>query len=479
MAQAPRVRFAPSPTGYLHVGGARTALFNWLFARREGGVFVLRIEDTDRERSTDESTATILEGMRWLGLSWDEGPVHQADGFARHKADAERLLGEGKAYRCFCTPAELQAKRDAMKEEYRYDRTCYAIPAEESDRRAARGEPFTIRFRVPQGTTQWDDVVHGETVFANEFIEDFIILRTDGTPIYNMAVVSDDINMRITHVIRGDDHISNTPKQILLYQALGAPVPTFAHLPMILGPDGRKLSKRRNAVAVGDYAGSGILPAAMVNFLALLGWNPGDEQEVMTLDELVQRFTLDRINKKSAVFDVTKLEWMNGQHLARTPSADLLPLVAPLLVRAGLLSDEEVERRRDRLLWLVDLLKVRSRTVPEIAEQARIFLADVTEYDPDVVARQWKDRGQASSVLAAVAEALRAVQPWEPAAIEGALRAAAEATGLGFGKVVHPLRLALTGGGASPGIDQVVGLLGRDETLRRIDAAQAWLAGGE
>jgi glutamyl-tRNA synthetase len=479
MDQAPRVRFAPSPTGYLHVGGARTALFNWLFAKREGGVFVLRIEDTDRERSTDESTATILEGMRWLGLSWDEGPYHQADGFDRHKADAERLLAEGNAYRCFCTPAELQTKRDAMGDEYRYDRTCYAIPAGESDRRAGQGEPFTIRFRVPRGTTEWDDVVHGQTTFANEFIEDFIVLRTDGTPIYNMAVVSDDIDMRITHVIRGDDHISNTPKQILLYRALGAPVPAFAHLPMILGPDGRKLSKRRNAVAVGDYAGSGILPAAMDNFLALLGWNPGDEQEVMTLDELVQRFTLERINKKSAVFDATKLEWMNGQHMARTPSADLLPLVAPLLVRAGLVDEGEVEGQRDRLVWLIDLLKVRSRTTHEIAEQARIFLAPVTEYDPAVVAKQWKDRAQASAVLAAMAQALGAVQPWEPEAVEGALRAAAEGTGLGFGKVVHPLRLALTGGGASPGIDQVVALLGRDEVLRRIAAALTWLAGNE
>ncbi|MDB4948515.1 MAG: gltX2 [Gemmatimonadetes bacterium] len=478
MAQAPRVRFAPSPTGYLHVGGARTALFNWLYAKQTGGVFVLRIEDTDRERSTGESTATILDGMAWLGLSWDEGPVHQADGLERHRADAARMLADGSAYRCFCTPLVLQAKRDAMKDEYRYDRTCYGVPADESARRAAAGEPFTVRFRVPGGATEWDDVVHGPTRFANESIEDFIVLRTDGTPIYNLAVVSDDIDMRITHVIRGDDHISNTPKQILLYQALGAGVPTFAHLPMILGPDGRKLSKRRNAVAVGDYAGSGILPAALVNFLALLGWNPGDEQEVMTLDELVQRFSLERINKKGAVFDTGKLEWMNGQHLARTPSADLLPLVAPLLVGAGLLTEADVDARRDWLLWLLDLTKVRARTVPEIAEQARVFLADPAGYDPEVAAKQWKDREQAASVLDAVAARLRTVQPWEPAGIEAGLREAAEAAGLGFGKVVHPLRLALTGGGASPGIDQVVALLGREVTLRRIEAAKAWLAAG-
>ena len=475
MAQAPRVRFAPSPTGYLHVGGARTALFNWLFAKQTGGVFVLRIEDTDRERSTDESTATILDGMTWLGLTWDEGPVHQADGVERHRAEAERLLAGGKAYRCFCTQAELQAKRDAMGHEYRYDQKCRAVPQAESDARAAAGEPYTLRFRVPQGETAWDDVVHGETRFQNESIEDFIVLRTDGTPIYNMAVVSDDVDMRITHVIRGDDHISNTPKQILLYQALGAPVPLFAHLPMILGEDGRKLSKRRNAVAVGDYAGEGILPAALVNFLALLGWNPGDEQEVFTLDELVGAFSLERINKKSAVFDTTKLAWMNGQHLARTEASQLLPVVAPLLVAEGMIGQDDVERRRDWLLWLIDLLKVRARTVPEIAEQARIFFAPPAEYDPAAVAKQWKDRAQADAALGAVAGALAGVEPWEPAAIEAALRRAAEAAGLGFGKVAQPLRIALTGSLASPGIDQVVALLGRDQSMARIEAARAWL----
>ncbi|HET6765681.1 MAG TPA: glutamate--tRNA ligase, partial [Longimicrobiaceae bacterium] len=348
-------------------------------------------------------------------------------------------------------------------------------PPAQSDERAARGEPFTIRFRVPEGETAWDDVVHGETRFQNESLEDFIVLRTDGTPIYNMAVVSDDIDMRITHVIRGDDHISNTPKQILLYQALGAQVPIFAHLPMILGEDGRKLSKRRNAVAVGDYAAEGILPGALVNFLALLGWNPGDEQEVFTLDELVQAFTLDRINKKSAVFDTTKLAWMNGQHMARTDAAHLLPLVAPLLVYEGMIAEEEVATRREWLLWLVDLLRVRARTVPEIVEQARVFFAPPAEYDPAAVAKQWKDRAGVDRALGAVADVLAALEPWEPAAIEAALRAAAEAAGLGFGKVAQPLRIALTGSLASPGIDQVVALLGRAETLDRIATARRWV----
>jgi glutamyl-tRNA synthetase len=467
-----RVRFAPSPTGYLHVGGARTALFNYLYARKTGGAFVLRIEDTDRERSTDASTRTILDGMTWLGLAWDEGPVHQADGLARHQADAARMLAEGNAYRCFCTPGELAAKREAMKHEYRYDRACYSIPPEESDRRAAAGEPFTVRFRVPEGTTEWDDVVHGVTTFDNASIEDFIILRTAGTPIYNLAVVSDDVDMRITHVVRGDDHIANTPKQILLYQALGAPVPTFAHLPMILGPDGKKLSKRHGATAVGDYAELGILPEALFNFLALLGWNPGDEREVMGKDELVEAFSLERINKKAAVFDTEKLLWMNGQYLARKPAEEVLALVGSQLVAEGLVSRTDVDARPEWLLTLVDLLKVRIRATTEFAKQARPLLGDTVEYDEAAVAKQWRDPATAER-LRAVREALASVEPWTAEALEPVLRAVAERLGVGLGKVAQPLRVALTGSAASPGIDQVLWLLGREKALRRIDDAAA------
>jgi glutamyl-tRNA synthetase len=475
MADPMRVRFAPSPTGYLHVGGARTALFNWLIARKLGGVFVLRIEDTDRERSTDASTRTILDGMTWLGLHWDEGPVHQADGLPRHQADARSLLEAGRAYRCFCTPEELAAKREEMKHEYRYDGKCRAVSTEDSAARAAAGEPHTIRFRVPDGVTEWDDIVHGETRFENASIDDFIILRTDGTPIYNLAVVSDDIDMRITHVIRGDDHIPNTPKQILLYQALGAPVPAFGHLPMILGADGRKLSKRHGATAVGDYAQLGVLPEALFNFLALLGWNPGDEREVMTVDELVEAFTLERINKKSAVFDTEKLFWMNGRYLEKKPAEELLPLVAPLLVAEGLMTAAEVEARRDWVLHLLELLKVRARSVNEIPAMARVYLADEVEYDADSVAKQWKDP-LTGERLTAVRTALQGIDPWTVEAIEPALRAAAEQLGVGFGKVAQPLRVALTGSSASPGIDHVVYLLGREGAVRRVDRARAQLA---
>src|SRR5690606_17997450 len=317
-----RLRFAPSPTGFLHVGGARTALFNWLYARRYGGQFLLRIEDTDRARSTRESTAAIFEGLEWLGLDWDEEVVYQSAGLERHRADAGRLVEAGLAYRCFCTPDDLREQRaaaEAREESVKYDRRSDRLDASEVERRMANGMPFAIRFRVPEGSTEWDDLVHERIAFPNKDIEDFVILRSDATPIYNMAVVSDDIAMRITLVMRGDDHISNTPKQILLYAALGAPLPRFAHLPMFLGTDGKKLSKRHGAAAVGDYQHLGILPGAMRNFLALLGWSPGGDREVMTLDQMVELFSDDGLLKKAAIFDPKKLEWMNGQHLSMLP----------------------------------------------------------------------------------------------------------------------------------------------------------------
>ncbi|HET7232833.1 MAG TPA: glutamate--tRNA ligase, partial [Longimicrobium sp.] len=407
-------------------------------------------------------------------LSWDEGPFHQADGFPRHKADAERLLAQGKAYRCFCTQEELAARREAAGVEYRYDRTCYHIPAGESERRAA-SEPFTVRFRVPEGTTEWDDVVHGVTTFDNGSIEDFIILRTDGTPIYNMAVVSDDIEMRITHVIRGDDHVPNTPKQILLYQALGAAVPAFAHLPMILGPDGKKMSKRHGATAVGDYAEMGILPEALFNFLALLGWNPGDEREVMSKEELTDAFTLERINRKAAIFDTEKLEWMNGQYLAHVPADRLLPTVGPQLVSLGLVTQAEADAAPEWLLTLIDLLKVRSRTVLEIAPKAVPLLAETIEYDEAATAKHWKDP-QTAERLSALRPVFQALEPWAPEAVEAALREQAERMGVGLGKIAQPLRVALTGSAASPGIDQVVWVMGRERVTARLNAALARLA---
>jgi glutamyl-tRNA synthetase len=470
-----RVRFAPSPTGYLHVGGARTALFNWLYARHHDGVFVLRIEDTDRERSSEAMTAAILEGMTWLGLDWDEGPLHQADGVERHRADALRLLEGGAAYRCFCTTEELEARRAAHADgpdAFRYDRRCMAIRPEDAAVRVAAGEPHTVRFRVPAGTTEWEDAVHGTIAFDNADIEDFIILRTDSTPIYNMAVVSDDAAMRITHVIRGDDHISNTPKQIMLYRALGEPVPVFAHVPMILGPDGRRLSKRHGATAVGEYHNRGILPAALFNFLALLGWSPGTEQELFTRDELVRRFSLDGINRKSAIFDTQKLEWMNGRYLAESAADDLAGVLSAAL--------EEEAHRHPPLWWaqLADLLKVRSRTVLEMIEQARPYAFDDIGYDAAAVAKHWKDPEAVAARIERLHGDFAALPEWTEAALEDSLRRRAEADGVGAGKVIHPLRVALTGSGASPGIFEVARLLGRERVLERMERAIAALAPG-
>jgi len=478
---APRLRFAPSPTGYLHVGGARTALFNWLLARKLGGQFLLRIEDTDRARSTDESTRAIFEGLEWLGLNWDEDVVFQGANLERHRADAQRMLESGHVYRCFCTPAELDVRRAeaaARKDAFKYDRRCDRLPRDEVDRRAAAGEPFVLRFRVPDGETDWMDMVHGRIAFPNKDIEDFVILRSDGTPIYNHAVVSDDIAMGVTIVMRGDDHISNTPKQVLLYQALGVALPQFAHLPMIHGTDGKKLSKRHGATAVGDYQHLGILPQAMVNFLALLGWSPGGEfEEVMTLDELVTAFSEDGLLKKAAVFDPQKLEWMNGQHLSRIPLADLEPRVTPAIIAAGLATADELAARREWYHQLLELLRVRSRLIDDIVRQAEPYFRDTISYDPEAVAKQWKEPAVVLPLLSGTRETLAALEPWEPAPMEEALRAFAESKGVGGGKIFQPLRVALTGLTVSPGIFDVMVMLGRERTLARIAQAEAHLQG--
>ena len=350
----PRVRFAPSPTGYLHVGGARTALFNWLFARRHGGVFVLRIEDTDTERSSAEMVDGILDGMRWLGLDWDEGPkiggphapYFQSERVERYRAFAARLVRDGHAYYCYCTPEELNAKREAAEEAaagWKYDRTCCRLSAADIAAREKAGAPRAIRFKVPEGITRFDDLVHGPIEFDGANIEDFVILRSDGQPTYQLSVVSDDIDMGITHVVRGDDHISNTPKQILLYRAAGAAgghVPTFAHVPLILGPDKKRLSKRHGATSVMEYAKQGFLPEAMVNFLALLGWSPGGDRELFTRAELVDAFALEGIGGGNAVFNPEKLDWFNQQHIMRLSPDDLARRVRHSFDAAGLWRDE-------------------------------------------------------------------------------------------------------------------------------------------
>ena len=474
-----RVRFAPSPTGYLHVGGARTALFNWLFARHHEGVFVLRIEDTDRNRSQPEHTEAILGALGWLGLDWDEGPVFQSDGVDRHRADARRLLESGLAYRDFTTAAELAKARESAKGEEADRRVprrrAEALSDGEAEERAEGGEPHAVRFRVPEGETVWDDMVHEEMRFQNADIDDLVILRSDGSPTYNLAVASDDADQRITHVIRGDDHLSNTPKQILLYEALGHPVPTFGHVPMILGSDGKRLSKRHGATSVGEYESQGLLPEAMVNFLALLGWSPGDDQEVMSVEELVQRFSMERVLKKSSVFDLKKLDWLSGQHFNVSTAESLEPALTEGLEAAGLATREELEERREWYLSLIDLLKTRARRIPDLVDLARPFLTEEVEFDPKAVAKHWfKAPAEVLEQLIALRTALEAAT-WEPEALEEVIRGYAEEISVGAGRVIHPLRVAVTGRDASPGIFEVLTFLGRVTVLARLDDAIARL----
>ena len=476
-----RLRFAPSPTGYLHVGGARTALFNWLYVRRYGGQFLLRIEDTDRARSTEESTRAIFEGLEWLGLPWDEAVTYQGANIDRHKADAQKLLASGHAYRDFTSPEELDRMRteaEAGGGTFRFDRKTAELPDEEVQRRIARGDAFAIRFRVPDGVTSWDDLVHGTISFPNKDVDDFVILRSDGSPVYNFAVVSDDVAARITLVMRGDDHISNTPKQIMLYEAMGAALPRFAHLPMIHGMDGKKLSKRHGATAVGDYQHQGILPSAMNNFLALLGWSPGGDREVMTMQEMIDLFSTDGLLRKASIFDPKKLEWMNGQHLSRTTAEELEAIVNPLVVAAGLTTVADLAARREWWLKLLDLLRVRARTTHDIVRQAATYFTDDLEYDNEAVAKHWKDREAAATTVQAVRERL-AQTDWDAAKMEEALRQLAEERGLSSGKVFQPLRVALVGQLASPGIFDVLVALGREKSLMRLDAAVSYLTSAE
>lgn len=467
----PRVRFAPSPTGYLHVGGARTALFNWLFARRYHGVFVLRIEDTDKERSTEAHTQVILAGLRWLGITWDEGPFFQGSYADRHRADAERLLASGHAYKDFLTPEELDSERAKVKASggvFRYHRARMELPVDEQARREAAGMPYAIRFAMPEGEIAWDDAVHGRISWQGGDLDDFIILRSDGSAIYNMAVVSDDIAMKITHVLRGDDHVSNTPKQIALYRALGHEPPVFGHVPMILGLDGKKLSKRHGATAVGDYQDMGILPEAMGNFLALLGWSPGGDREILSQSDLTSEFSLEHIQSKPAVFDTTKLEWMNGQYLSAMDSSELLPAVRRQLDRLG------VEVGDRNLSPVIDAVKTRSRTVLHVADQVAVRIdASRIVRDEKGTALVAKMGDRFAANLRLDHQALERIPDfdWLPPALEGALRTVAEANALKLGDVMQPVRVALTGGTVSEPVHELLAVVGRSESLRRIIAA--------
>ena len=451
-------RFAPSPTGLLHIGGVRTALFSWLYARHSGGRFILRVEDTDRERSTQEAVQVILDGMEWLGLTADEGPYHQTQRYDRYREVLATMLAAGNAYRCYCTREELEAMRAqqmAAKQKPRYDGRC-------RDRLEPRpGVEPVIRFRNPlDGEVVVEDQVHGRVVFQNTELDDLIIARSDGNPTYNFCVVVDDMDMGVTHVIRGDDHLNNTPRQMNMLRALGATPPVYAHVPMILGADGTKLSKRHGAVSVLQYQEEGYLPDALLNYLVRLGWSHGD-QEVFTREEMIAAFDIHDVNKAASAFNGEKLLWLNQQHMMKTPTAVLAAVLREQLARLGVHSDDQ-----GLLEGVANAQRERSKTLRDMAQNSRYFFEDIGPIDDKLKVKHLG--ADALEMLSATLKGLKGLSDWTPAGIHGVLAQVAERYGVGLGKVAQPLRIAVTGGAISPPIDMTVALLGPAQVLGRV-----------
>ena len=469
MPDTVRVRFAPSPTGSFHVGGARTALFNWLYARHHQGVYVLRIEDTDRSRSTDEHIEQILDVLRWLGLDWDEGPpapgYRQTERFDIYRAHAERLVAEGRAYRCRCTPETLDALREAArarKEQFRYPGTCREADVPES-------EPHALRLRMPQGgQTVVDDTILGVVSFDNGTLDDWILVRTDGTPTYNFCVVVDDVTMKITHVIRGNDHLSNTPKQIACYAALGYVTPIFAHIPMILAPDRSKMSKRHGATTVEEFRDQGILPEALVNYLVRLGWSHGD-QEILSREEIVEHFSLEHVGKAGAVFDREKLLWVSHQWIQSAAPERLAAALVPFLARV--VGPSAAAADRARLATIAASLKERARTLVEMAEQAAFYFEPPATYDRQATSKFWGP--EAPPRYNVLIKRIEAQEAFDPESLEGLYRGLAAEMGLKLVDLAQLTRIALTGKAASPPVFQVAALVGKADTVARLKAARA------
>ncbi len=463
MNQQVRVRFAPSPTGHLHIGGARTALFNWLFARHNNGVFILRIEDTDRSRSTEEYISHIMEGMSWLNLEWDEGPFRQTERFDIYRDYVNTLLNQGKAYRCYCQPEELEGKRQiaiSLGQPIKYDGKCRDINMPSSS------IPAAVRFKMPkEGRTIVNDLIKGQVIFDNSQLEDLVIMRSDGTPTYNFVVVADDIYMKITHIIRGDDHLNNTPKQIHIYEAFDCLPPQFAHLPMILGHDKSRLSKRHGATSVLAYRDMGYLPEALVNYLVRLGWSHGD-QEIFTRNELIELFSLQNIGKSAAVFNPEKLLWLNSQYIMDSDDEKLAEMSLPFLIKKGLIT----ERQKVDINWLakaVCLLKERSKTLDELASSLGYFVLDSIKIDPKAAEKFLKVEGL--KYISELREALHGLATFSAAEIEKVFSVIAERNNVKLGSIAQPARVALTGGTSSPGIFELIEVIGRERTLKRLD----------
>ena len=469
-----RLRFAPSPTGFLHVGGARTALFNYLYARHNKGKFLLRIEDTDLSRSNKEMIDVIFRSLKWLGLLWDEEPLYQSERTERYRSACHELIQRKAAYRCFCSSEELAQKREIAQKEYRYDRTCFKLSEAEIEKKRALGIPFAVRFYVPPGETTFRDAVRGTVTVQNQEMDDFIILRSDNSPMYQIAVVVDDHDMQITHIIRGDDHLSNTPKQILIYRAMDWDLPQFAHVPMILGLDKKRLSKRHGATSVEEYRKGGFLPQAVVNFLALLGWSPGDNREILSMDEMVETFSLERISRNPAVLDESKLVWMNAQYLAQTDDDRLLESVSVLLKENGLIDDHFVTKNRDYLLRYIRLMKSKMKRISDFAVLGGYFFEDPSSYEEKSVKKYWNEVCVASHFDLLV-QRLEPLDSWNAVKLEEAVRGLAEEKGISAGKLIHPVRLALTGYGVSPGLFELMEVLGKENVVRRLQKAIHYL----
>jgi glutamyl-tRNA synthetase len=483
----PRVRFAPSPTGFLHVGGARTALFNWLYARRGGGVFLLRVEDTDVERNRPELVDGILASLRWLGLDWDEGPFFQSQRIEQYRVAANRVLEGGHAYFCYCAPssyagADAAGHEDAdaatddpaaaePKQKRKSACACRLMSPEDRAEKDRQGAPKAIRFRVPQsGTTKFQDAVFGDREIENAEIEDFVLLRSNGAPTYHLGVVVDDIDMRITHVMRGADHLSNTPKQVLIYRALGAEPPIFAHVPLILGPDRTRLSKRHGATSVESYQVEGFLPEAFRNFLVLLGWSPGDDTEMFDTAALIEKFALSGVSRTNAVFDRAKLEWFNSQYLQKLPIDALRPYVEKQLRGAGLWKDEWAGAQKEWFARTLDLLRPRTRFLNDFSGWARAFFTDEFAYEPAAREKFWKD-ARLGAMLGKLTDGYAGLAEWNHDACEKVLRALAEGEGVKAGLLINATRVAIVGVAVAPPLFETMLVLGKDRVVARLRRA--------
>lgn len=481
-----RVRFAPSPTGNLHIGGARTALFNWLFARHNGGTFILRIDDTDLSRSTEESKNRILSALRWLGLDWDEGPqvggphapYVQSERLPIYEKAAKELVEKGLAYPCYCTPEELAERRKQAMEQGkapRYDGRCRHLSQEEKDKLEREGRKPALRLRVPDtGETVVHDFFRGEVVFSNEVLDDFIIVKSNGIPTYNFASVVDDAEMEITHIIRAEEHLSNTPRQVLVFQALEKPLPVFAHVPMILAPDRSKLSKRHGATSVEEFRDAGYLPEALINYLALLGWSPEGEEEILSLSELVRQFTLERVNKTAAIYDIKKLTWINGHYLNEADLDRIVELAIPFLQKKGLVSQEISEELMGYIRRVVEVVRTRVKTLAEIADASEYFFKDDFVYEEKGVKKYFQKAGVAS-LLEAAKERLAQLEVFDLETTERAYRELSEELGVKAAEIIHPTRLALSGRTMGPGLFDIMVILGKEKTLERLERAVRYI----